>query len=106
MASDDDEVAGPSINEDLRMAGLQGDDESDLEAGREELFGSFAVPIEVVDGAAGAAAAGAGDGAAGAAAPTTGKRKRKMTSDAWNDFEKIFTMVNGRMVRTGAKCCW
>ncbi|CAN6240162.1 unnamed protein product [Urochloa humidicola] len=34
MASDD-EVAGPSINEDLRMAGLRGDDESDLEADRE-----------------------------------------------------------------------
>ncbi|CAO2175041.1 unnamed protein product [Urochloa humidicola] len=86
MASDDDEVAGPSINEDLRMAGLQGDDESDLEAGREELFGSFTVPIEVVDGAAGAAAAGAGDGAAGAAPlvlqllpPAKGNARRPLT---------------------------
>ncbi|CAO2169075.1 unnamed protein product [Urochloa humidicola] len=68
MASDD-EVDGPSLNEELRMAGLRGDDESDLEADREELFDSFAAPIKVDagDGAAGSAAAGAGDGAAGAA---------------------------------------
>ena len=73
--SSDDEDQGHSINDDYRMAGLRGDDESDLEADREELLGSRADPIEVADadgdgGAVGDGAAGtaAGDGAAGAVA--------------------------------------
>jgi hypothetical protein len=35
----DDGDQGHSINDDYRMAGLRGDDDSDLEADREELFG-------------------------------------------------------------------
>ena len=64
MASNDEDL-GHSINNDLRMAGMRGDDESDLDADREELFGSAAEPIEVADGDVGAAA---GDGADAAAA--------------------------------------
>ncbi|CAO2162022.1 unnamed protein product [Urochloa humidicola] len=119
MASDSDsdsdsgEDQGHSINDDLRMQGLRGDDESDLEADRQELFGSAAAPIEVeVDGGAdgAAVAAAGGSGAAAAAAgeePTVGtggKRKRPSTSDAWLDFEKLYTIINGKKVRTGAKC--
>jgi hypothetical protein len=78
--SSDDEDQGHSINDDYRMEGLRGDEESDLEVDAEELLGSRAAPIEVVDaagdGAANAAAgdvvgvagAAAGDGAAGAVA--------------------------------------
>jgi hypothetical protein len=113
------------------MAGLRGDDESDLEADAEELLDSRATLIEVADvvadgatgaaasNGAGAAGAAAGDGAAGAVAgdgaapgasnPTavainTGKRKRNATSKAWLDFEKLFSVINGKKVRTGAKC--
>ncbi|CAN6230813.1 unnamed protein product [Urochloa humidicola] len=66
--ANDDEVEVPLIDEDVRMAVLHGDDESDLEADREELFGSAATTIKVGeedDGAgASATAAGAGDGGA------------------------------------------
>ncbi|CAN6346089.1 unnamed protein product [Urochloa humidicola] len=64
MASDDEDN-GHFIIEDLHMAGLRGDDESDMEVERELVFGSsvFAKVIDV-DGAIGQAAAG--DGAAGA----------------------------------------
>ena len=65
MASNDEDL-GHSTNDDLRMAGMRGDDESDLDADREELFGSAADPIEVADGDGdagdGDAAAAAGDG--------------------------------------------
>jgi hypothetical protein len=43
--STDDEDQGHSINNDYRMAGLRGDDETDLEDDREELFGSAVVPV-------------------------------------------------------------
>jgi hypothetical protein len=84
------------------MVGLHGNDETDLEDDREELFGSSADPVEVGDTAGdGAAGAAAGDGAAGA---INGKRKRNATSRAWLYFEKIYSIVNGKKVRTGAKC--
>lgn len=112
MASDDEDL-GHSINDDLRMQGLRGDDESDLEADGRELFGSASVPIEVGDGD-GHVAAPAAVPAPGAAVPTDvgindndgadTKRKRPSTSEAWNDFEKIYEVINGKRVRTGAKC--
>jgi hypothetical protein len=44
----DDDDQGHSINDDYRMADLPGDDESDLEADREELFGAVPpIPIDV-----------------------------------------------------------
>jgi hypothetical protein len=55
--STDDEDQGHSINDDYRMAGLRGDDETDLEDDREELFGSAAVPVEVGATAGGGAQA-------------------------------------------------
>ena len=64
MANNDE---GHSINDDLRMMGLLGDDEEDLGADREDLFGrSAASPINLAaddgdgNGASDAAAAGAG----------------------------------------------
>jgi hypothetical protein len=67
----DTEDQGHSINDDYRMAGLHGDDETDLEDDREELFGSATNPVEVGDTT--------GDGATGA---VNGKRKRNATSRA------------------------
>ena len=82
------------------MTGMRGDDESDLDADREELFGSATEPIKVADGDGdagdGDAAAAAGDGEPAAAAGDGStaadagvKKKRKLTSDAWLDFERI-----------------
>jgi hypothetical protein len=89
------------------MAGLHGDDESDLKADRGELFGVVPpIPIDVdvenVD-------AGPGDNPVADVVDdgtviTGGAKKRKATSEAWNDFEKIFETINGKQVRTGAKC--
>ena len=116
MANNDEDL-GHSTNYDLRMAGMCGDDESDLDADREDLFGSAAEPIEVDDcdgdgdAGDGDAAVAAGDGEAAAtagdgsaAADASGKKKQKLTSDAWLDFEKIFEVIDGKQVRTGAKC--
>ena len=44
MADGDDPT---STNYELRMMGLRGDDEDDLEDGRVELFGTTTTPIEV-----------------------------------------------------------
>jgi hypothetical protein len=65
--SSDDEDQGHSIDDDYRMVGLRGDDESDLEADAEELLGCRAAPIEVADATGdGADGAAASDGAVGA----------------------------------------
>jgi hypothetical protein len=67
--SRDDEDQGHSINDDYRMVGLRGDDESDLEVDEEELLGYRAAPIEVANAAGdGAAGTAASDGAVGAVA--------------------------------------
>ncbi|KAL6851729.1 hypothetical protein ACP4OV_020293 [Aristida adscensionis] len=99
MASEDED-SGHSINEDLRMQGLRGDDESDLEADWEELFGSFAVPIDVDAGGAAGGAAGATPAADTDGDDRTtagdGKRKRPQTSEAWQDFEKIYKIIDGK----------
>ena len=44
MADGDDPT---STNYELRMMGLRGDDEDDLEDGRAVLFGTAATPIEI-----------------------------------------------------------
>jgi hypothetical protein len=110
----DDDDHGHSVNDDYRMAGLRGDDESDLEADHEELFGIEAPnPIDVNEenGDAGPgdnpnAGADAGGDVVDDGTVITGAgsaKKRKATSEAWNDFEKIFETIDGKSVRTGAK---
>jgi hypothetical protein len=100
----DDDDQGHSINDDYRMAGLPGDDESDLEADREELFSAFpSIPVDVdaedVDAGPGA---GAGDNPVadvvddGTVITGVAAKKQKATSEAWNDFEKIFETINGK----------
>ena len=69
MANDD---KGHSINDDLCMMGLPGDDEEDLGADREALFGCAASPINL---AAGGACTDPDT------VTTSAKRKRQCTSD-------------------------
>ncbi|KAG2566290.1 hypothetical protein PVAP13_7NG200117 [Panicum virgatum] len=122
---DDDE--GHTINNELRMMGLEGDDEDGMEEEREELFGRrgnvkviMPPPLPVGVGGAGAGAdagvgAGAGvgadtsaGGAADGAAPDSvshagEKRGRPCTSKVWDEYEKLFKQINGKAVRYGAK---
>jgi hypothetical protein len=37
-------------------------------------------------------------------AQTHGRKTHAQTSDAWNDFEELFHIVNGKRTRYGAKC--
>ena len=102
MANDD---KGHSINDDLRMMGLLGDDEEDLGADREDLFGrSAASPINLAvddDGDGGAAGSTVED----ADTLTIGhKRKHSCTSDVWNDFDKVYKVVDGKNIRFQAVC--
>jgi hypothetical protein len=95
----DDDDQGHSINDDYQMAGLHGDDESDLEADRGELFG--AVPPIPIDVDAEDVDAGPGDNPVADVVDdgtviTGGAKKWKATSEAWNDFEKIFETINGK----------
>ncbi|RLM60398.1 zinc finger BED domain-containing protein RICESLEEPER 2-like [Panicum miliaceum] len=100
--SDDDE--GHS-NDDLRMMGLPGDDEEDLVADQEALFGrSAASPINLAaddgdgDGAGAVVGDEAGPTAGAGAEPDTvisgAKRKRPCTFDVWNDFDKVYKIMD------------
>ena len=131
QAMDDDE--GHTINDELRMIGLEGDYEDGMEEEREELFGRRGnvevimpppPPIGVGVGGAGAGAdagvgagagAGADTGAGGAGGAADGaapdsvshageKRGRPCTSKVWDEYEKLFKQINGKTVRYGAKC--
>jgi hypothetical protein len=119
MDSGNDYYQGHSINDDYQLCGLRGDDKSDLEADREELFGRASPPIYVDDDDVAAGNAATGDAVGGDATGDVGgaesrqavvegactkNKKCKNTSDTWNDFEKIFENINGKQVRTDAKC--
>jgi hypothetical protein len=114
MDSDNDDHEH-SINDDYRMVVLRGDDESDLEADCEELFGGVdPIPIDVYDEdhdagpgdnpnvVANAGVVVVDDGTV--VTDAGGIKKRKATSEAWNDFEKIFETIDDKSIRTGAKC--
>jgi hypothetical protein len=115
MDGGSDYYQGHSINDDYRLCGLRGDDKSDLEADWEELFGRASPPIYVDDDDDAAGDAATGDAVGGDATGDVGgaesrqavvdgaytkNKKCKNTSDTWNDFENI----NGKQVRTDAKC--
>jgi len=98
MADGDDPT---STNYELRMMGLRGDDEDDLEDGRAELFGTAATPIEVGADEPPQSEHGAAPGAAPSGSSASNKHTR---SEVWEDFEELFELHNGSQVRVNAKC--
>jgi hypothetical protein len=82
--------------------GLRGDDESDLEDGREELFGTASTPIEVEPPAP---APDTAPGAAPEPASSSSSVSNKWNMSAvWEDFEELFELRNGEQIRVNAKC--
>ncbi|WVZ57497.1 hypothetical protein U9M48_007876 [Paspalum notatum var. saurae] len=96
---------GHTINDDFRLMGLPRDDEEDLEECRLEVLGaSQDAPVDLAadDGEGDGANAGE-DGAAGTGSQTAstcaGTWERPSTSYVWDDFTKIFKVINGKRVR-------
>ena len=94
-----DDMEEYTVNDDLRACGLPADDDDDLTAGAEALFGSSVAPINVdAPDDAGAGAGGDGVGASAtqtpASTPTASTANnivlKRAWSVAWNDFEPIF----------------
>jgi len=104
----DDDDKGHTINDDLRMMGLEGDDEDGMEEDWEELFGLRGNVEVIMPPPPPVAGACAGCAAAGAAPDTVShageKRGRPCTSKVWDEYEKLFKEVNGKTVGYGAKC--
>ncbi|KAG2628040.1 uncharacterized protein LOC120698931 [Panicum virgatum] len=109
------ELDPTSNNYELRLLGQAGDDEDDMDAEWEELFGSSVGPQ---DGSGIGDAAGTGHDTAAQPEPLIDvelkpcptqsmagkKRRRKSTSPFWEHFEETFEMRRGKEVRVGAKC--
>ncbi|KAF8775126.1 hypothetical protein HU200_004946 [Digitaria exilis] len=93
--SSDEETVEIDMNDERRGCGLAGDDdEDDLCEDREFLFGRDAPIIVDADG----------DDELPEPEPlpdggNTGKRTRPSTSPVWDDFEKLYTIVNGKRER-------
>jgi len=112
--SDEQEDIGLSmtINDELRLCGMTGDDEDDIVGDAEELFGRRAaeelnggtathpLPVDDADGPN----AVQGDTQAAADDGSTSRPNRPSTSVCWEDFEKLYKKVNGKDVRYGARC--
>lgn len=96
-----------STNHELVLLGQTPDDADDLGADREELFGNGTTHEARTDHGdlAGAEQPPAACTPSPSPAPTvrTG-RKRRCTSDVWDDMDKIFAIEGGREVRVGATC--
>jgi hypothetical protein len=103
-----------SINHELVLMDQIPDDVDDVHDGLEDLFGSTAstpTPTPTINlGDDNVAAEGKAlpdsSGAANATASTTTStgRKRKCTSNVWENMDKIFATENGVQVRVGARC--
>ncbi|WVZ96384.1 hypothetical protein U9M48_042029 [Paspalum notatum var. saurae] len=112
---DDDDSKGHTINKDLRLMGVLGDNEEDLGEERDALrgLGSQGDTIDLAARAGDGDGEGRGDGT-GTDSNTggtgssclghCGTRKRASTSEVWNDFDKIYKMINGVNVRWKARC--
>ena len=77
-----DDMEEYTVNDDLRACGLPADDDDDLTAGAEALFGSSVAPINVDAPDAGAGAGGDGVGASAtqtpASTPTARSEERRV----------------------------
>ena len=113
--SDEQEDIGLSmtINDELRLCGMIGDDEDDVAGDAEELFGRRAAeelygrtaadPLPVDDTDAPNTSGAVQDDAA-ADDGSSSRPNRPSTSVCWEDFEKLTKKVNGKVVRYGARC--
>jgi hypothetical protein len=98
-----------SINHELVLMGQILDDVDDVHDGLEDLFGSTTPTPTinlgddnvVVEGEA--LLDGSGVATATASTTTSTGRKRKCTSNVWEDMDKIFATENGVQVRVGAR---
>ncbi|BAF12355.1 Os03g0436500, partial [Oryza sativa Japonica Group] len=95
-----------SCNFELRLLGMRGDDEDDLEEERVEVFGNTASPR--IDGSQPETETepdddGTGAGGNGAPSGLSASNKRSR-SQVWNDFEELYESRNGSQVRVRAKC--
>ena len=114
--SDEQEDIGLSmtINDELRLCGMTGDDEDDVVGDAEELFGRRAAeelnggtagnPLPVDDGDGPNAVQGDAQAQAAGDDGSSSKPNRPSTSVCWEDFEKLIKKVNGKYVRYGARC--
>jgi hypothetical protein len=86
-----------SINHDLVLMGQTPDDVDDVHDGLEDLFGSIApTPNPTINlGDDNVAAEGEALPDTTASTTTSTGRKRKCTSDVWEDMDKIFATENG-----------
>nr|XP_034606414.1 uncharacterized protein LOC117866334 [Setaria viridis] len=91
------------LNDELRLMGETGDDDSDLEVDRRALLGG-AVPDAQPGRGDSPPPAAAGSGAGPGTESTGSKRTRSCTSKVWDDFEPLYEVKNNKRVRTGAKC--
>jgi hypothetical protein len=100
--NNDDEEVVVSHNDEPQMLGQTGDDKEDPVEGWEELFGRSAeVPIDVGDDGGDAAAR---EEEVESQSTATKEATRSCTSDVWDDFEKIFKVVNSKNIHVSAKC--
>jgi len=89
------------INYDFCMLGLPIDDEDDVGADQEALLSrNAAAPINLAgDGKNGGAGASAGDAGTDNENVITGTKGRlPSTSDVWNDFDKIYKVLDGKNI--------
>ncbi|WVZ57179.1 hypothetical protein U9M48_007598 [Paspalum notatum var. saurae] len=96
-----------STNHELVLMGGVPDDEDDLEVGRDEQFGNTheaRIDLDDDNERVEPAADEEPGGAATASTTISTGRKRKCTSDVWDDMDKIFAIKNGVEVRIGARC--
>ncbi|CAN6363186.1 unnamed protein product [Urochloa humidicola] len=108
-----DEMEENTVNDDLRACDLLGDDDVNMAAGYEALFGSSLAPINVKGGDGDDASAGGGDGTSMTPTPTSKPTPtsgdfivlKRVRSNYWTDFEPIFeTLPSGKKVRRATKC--
>jgi hypothetical protein len=102
--ADDDIFYPTTINKDLMIASwLIHEDEDSVCEDVVALFGSNVALINLDVGVAegGASDEGSNSNSNGASLATIGKRPR---SAVWNDYDEVFETINGKTVRSTARC--
>jgi hypothetical protein len=93
-----------SINHDLRLLEEPGVPESRATATTDHASGSGSSAAASIDLIVGESGAGQGAEALTEVGQGSSDRKRCNTSKVWDDFDAVYTIKNGKRVRTGGKC--